>query len=42
MRTTRRENPVRRTNPSGRVVWFARYTNAQGKRVSAGSYPTTG
>lgn len=40
MRTTRRENPVRRTNPSGRVVWFARYTNAQGKRVSAGSYPT--
>jgi integrase len=34
----RRESPVRRVNPSGKVAWKARYTNVQGQRVSAGTY----
>jgi hypothetical protein len=34
----RREAPVRRTNPSGKEVWIARYTNRLGQRKSAGTY----
>jgi hypothetical protein len=33
-----RESPVKRTNPSGDIVWVARYTNDEGKRVSAGTF----
>lgn len=35
----RREIPLKRTNPSGRVVWVARYTGLDGRRHSAGTYP---
>lgn len=28
-----RESPVRRVNPSGEVVWVARYTDASGRRL---------
>jgi integrase len=35
----RRETPLKRTNPSGETVWVARYTNLEGKRKSAGTYP---
>lgn len=34
----RRETPVKRVSPSGRVTWYARYTNSRGRRVSAGTY----
>jgi integrase len=34
----RRESPIKRTNPSGREVWVARYTERDGKRRSAGTY----
>jgi integrase len=34
----RHERPLRRVNPSGRVVFVARYTNLDGKRVSAGTF----
>lgn len=34
----RRESPVPRINPSGRKVWVARYTNREGRRVSAGTF----
>jgi integrase len=34
----RRESPVRRVNPSGKVRFVARYTNAEGRRVSAGTF----
>lgn len=34
----RHETPLRRTNPSGKTVWVARYTNRDGKRVSAGTF----
>jgi hypothetical protein len=34
----RREAPIKRTNPSGREVWVARYTRPDGKRRSAGTY----
>ena len=34
----RRESPIRRVNPSGAVVWVARYTNSAGKRRSAGTF----
>lgn len=27
----RRESPVKRRNPSGKVVWVARYTGRDGK-----------
>jgi integrase len=37
-----RERPTRRKNPSGKIVWLARYTNAEGKRVSAGTYALKG
>jgi integrase len=40
--THRRESPVRRENPSGAVRWKARYTNPQGRRVSAGTYARKG
>jgi integrase len=33
-----RESPVRRVNPSGRVVYVARFTDLDGKRRSAGTY----
>ena len=36
----RHERPVRRVNPSGKVVWYARYTDARGRRRSAGTYRT--
>lgn len=35
----RRESPLKRVNPSGDVVWVARYTNSAGKRKSGGTYP---
>lgn len=34
----RRERPIKRTNPSGKEVWVARYTGRDGKRRSAGTY----
>ena len=34
----RRETPIARTNPSGKRVWVARYTDPKGKRRSAGTY----
>jgi integrase len=37
-----RERPTKRTNPSGKTVWLARYTNAVGKRKSAGTFATKG
>lgn len=33
-----RESPYKRLYPNGRVRWVARYTNAEGRRVSAGTY----
>ena len=36
--TQHREAPVRRVNPSGAVVWIARYTNSSGARRSAGTF----
>jgi integrase len=38
MRRRRREQPVKRVNPSGQTVWVARYTDPGGRRRSAGSY----
>lgn len=38
-RINRRESPLKRVNPSGEVVWVARYTNSAGKRRSAGTFP---
>jgi hypothetical protein len=29
---------VRRVNPSGKLVWVARYTDRNGRRRSAGTY----
>jgi integrase len=34
----RHERPLPRTNPSGRKVWVARYTDRHGKRRSAGTF----
>ena len=34
----RREQPIKRVNPSGREVWVARYTDRDGRRKSAGTY----
>ncbi len=34
----RREQPIKRTNPSGREVWMARYTDRHGKRRKAGTF----
>jgi hypothetical protein len=33
-----RETPIRRVNPSGAVVWVARYTNSSSRRKSAGTF----
>src|SRR4051812_2363317 len=33
------ETPTRRVNPSGKVVWIARYTTPDGSRTSAGTFP---
>lgn len=33
----RREAPIKRVNPSGQVVWLARYTDSAGRRRSAGT-----
>jgi integrase len=38
MKPARRESPIKRTNPSGRVVWYARYTDSRGRRRSAGTF----
>src|SRR6478735_7701428 len=38
----RDEKPLRRVNPGGAVRFVARYTNAYGKRVSAGSFVKKG
>jgi integrase len=38
MGTQHRESPLKRVNPSGRVVWVARYTGPGGKRRSAGTF----
>ena len=35
---THRESPVKRVNPSGKVVWKARYTDQDGRRRSAGTF----
>jgi integrase len=35
---TRHERPLKRTNPSGKTVWVARYTNRRGQRKSAGTF----
>lgn len=35
---SRRESPVKRRNLSGTVVWVARYTDARGMRISAGTH----
>jgi integrase len=40
--TQHRESPSRRTNPSGKTVWVARYTAADGKRRSAGTFTKKG
>jgi len=34
----RHEKPLRRVNPSGKIVWVARWTDRDGKRQSAGTY----
>lgn len=38
----RHERPLPRVNPSGRKVWIARFTNAQGQRRSAGTFEVRG
>jgi integrase len=38
----RREQPIKRINPSGETRWVARYTNSAGKRKSAGTYRLKG
>lgn len=38
MSRVRREQPIKRVNPSGREVWVARYTGRDGKRRSAGTF----
>lgn len=40
--TRHHERPTRRKNPSGNVVWVARYTGRDGKRRSAGTYDLRG
>ncbi len=40
--TRHRESPLRRVNPSGKTVWIARYTDAEGKRRSAGTFAKKG
>lgn len=38
MTQRRHETPLKRTNPSGKTVWVARYTGRDGKRRSAGTF----
>lgn len=38
----RHEKPLRRVNPSGAVVWVARWTDRDGKRRSAGTFEKRG
>jgi integrase len=38
----RREHPIKRTNPSGKQRWVARYTNLEGKEKSAGTFDHKG
>ncbi len=38
MQTPHRESPLKRVNPSGKVVWVARYTGPDGRRRSAGTF----
>lgn len=38
----RHETPLRRVNPSGAVVWVARFTGRDGKTRSAGTFPRKG
>ena len=38
VRKDHRESPTKRVNPSGKVVWVARYTGPDGKRRSAGTF----
>jgi integrase len=38
----RYEKPLKRTNPSGDVVWVARFTNRAGQRKSAGTFALRG
>lgn len=38
----RHERPLKRTNPSGKTVWIARWTDRHGARSSAGTFPTRG
>ena len=33
-----RERPIKRVNPSGEIVWMARYTGPDGKRRKAGTF----
>lgn len=42
MQQRRHERPLKRTNPSGRTVWIARYTGQDGKRRSAGTFELRG
>lgn len=35
----RHESPTRRVNPSGKVAWVARWTDRDGRRQSAGTFP---
>lgn len=37
-----REGPLKRVNPSGKIVWVARYTDADEKRRSAGTFAKKG
>lgn len=39
---THRETPLKRTNPSGKVRWVARYTGPDGRRRSAGTFAKRG
>lgn len=38
----RREKPIARTNPSGKRVWVARWTDREGRRHSAGTFELKG
>lgn len=42
MQHRRHEKPIARTNPSGRKVWVARWTDRRGKRSSAGTFDLKG
>ena len=42
LKSVHRESPVKRTNPNGRTVWYARYTDSRGRRRSAGTFALKG